>query len=355
MVSKSYKKIVSVVLSIAILCSTAGCKNKKDIDIDTSISISNELDSSTKQEIQSRMIEFIEEIENMDIGIDLEDFYDNAKTLKIIVEDLGLARMASYNIDENTIVLGDKKEMLGFEHELVHVILADLKTGKRGLIDENGVGLALEEGIVELLSCEAKKEKNTSYIFSSGIVKVLSIIIGKEVIIDAINNHDNKIIVKAMANIIPTQEEALDFLQEWDIVHSLINELNKEYFETGKIDNFVSSGKMEQLKLLKDDIISKLKIYIKEYFNKKVELDNLNPDEELLNMLSILDIVDKELFVPDADIEKKGDYFLQEQVDKLVNRYRITKEEYDNTYINTKQRYFFRNNNDLGITTKNKK
>jgi hypothetical protein len=70
-------------------------------------------------------------------------------------------------------------------------------------------------------------------------------------------------------------------------------------------------------------------------------------------MLSLLDIVDKELFDPDLEIERKNDYFLKEEVSYIMDTYNLTSEEYDECYQASKTKnYLYNVTNSKNITKK---
>lgn len=345
------KRIISVILSIAIMCSTAGCSKKKDENINSETGVTQNIDNKTKNNLQIRMIKFIENLEKANLGINLDNFYANAKTLEIIIYDLGKSKVASYNIDENKIILGDPTAE-GFEHELMHVVLADRVAGLTGIIDKNNIGVGLEEGLVETISSEIKNSKYTAYVFSCGITKVLSIILSKDVLVEAINKHDIGIIVAAMANVKPEQSDAYEYLKRWDWAHNLINTMHTDFFENNSINNFEKTKDYENLLIVKSDLISRLKIYSKNYFQSVIYNENIDPEQELINMIAVLDIIDRELFLPEVDEKRKNDFFLKEEIEYIMRKYDITKDQYDNCSKLSRELLFF--DNKTPIINKNK-
>ena len=347
-------KLVSLVLSIAIIFSAAGCTNrdKKNSNLSTESSTTQKYENEATKSLQVRIIEFIEAIENSDLNLDLTNFYENAKTLKIVVGNVGAANFSSYDITTNTITLGEDIEAIGFEHEVTHVIMADRKNDVNGLVDKKGVGTGLTEGLAEVIRAEVLGEKVNSYAFNSGITKVLALILGKTTLVEAINNHNNMLVVNAIANIKPTPNDAYEYLKYWDYAHSLLNKMHDEYFTTGSIDNFMASEDYVTLKNCRLDLTKQLKIYVKEYYQTRLATAEYNPIEELTNMIAILSIIDNELFSEDIEIIKTNDFFLKEEVQYLVSRYNISKIEYDNCVQNANNIKFFYNTSDIPIKPK---
>ena len=335
-------KLVSLILSIAIVCSASGCSDKyKRNDSSIKTESSTFYDNGIKGNLQNRMISFIEKIEASGLDLDLTNFYENAKTLKISVQDIGPSKYASYNIDDNEIVLNyDSDE--GFEHEILHVVFANRTTGVSGLIDKQNRGVALNEGITELITNELLNNSKKTYFFDTGITKIFSIILGKDVIFNAINQHDNKIIINALAETKATTEDAKQYLEHWDYAHFLLNKMHEEYFTTGSIENFKTTSDYTSLKLNRIDLVSRLKIYVKEYYKNKIYNTDINPYVELTNMLTVLDIFNNDLFSADIEVTTANDFFLKEEVQYLVSKYRITEEEYLSCVSNTKTKLFLK-------------
>ncbi len=348
-------KLVSLVLSMAIVFSAAGCtnKDKKNTNLTTESSTTQKYENEATKSLQLRIIEFIDAIENSDLNLNLTNFYENVKTLKIVVGNVGASKFSSYDITTNTIMLGEDVEALGFEHEVTHVIMADRKNDINGLVDKNGVGTGLTEGLAEIIQTEVLGKEVNAYAFNSGITKVLALILGKTTLVEAINKHNNMLVVDAIASIKPAQNDAYEYLKYWDYAHRLLNKMHDEYFTTGSIGNFKASDDYVTLKNCRSDLIKRLKIYVKEYYQARLATTNYNPLEELTNMIAILSIIDNELFSEDIEIVKANDFFLKEEVQYLVSRYNISNSEYDNCVQKANCIKFFYNTSEVQIIPKN--
>ena len=129
--------------------------------------------------------------------------------------------------------------------------------------------------------------------------------------------------------------------------------MHDEYFTTGSIGNFKASDDYVTLKNCRSDLIKRLKIYVKEYYQARLATTNYNPLEELTNMIAILSIIDNELFSEDIEIVKANDFFLKEEVQYLVSRYNISNSEYDNCVQKANCIKFFYNTSEVQIIPKN--
>ena len=280
--------------------------------------------------LQNRMISFIETIENSNAGINLSTFYNNAKTLQIITDkDKEIYYNSFYDKDKNVIVI-NMDELGAFEHELVHVIFNDGR-------ELNNV--FFEEGFTELLTSEICGNPNT-YRFNVGLCKILTTLLGKDTIIETMNNKDLSIVINGLADIVPAEKDAEEYMSYANYQHILCDKMHQEFYKKGSLDDFKKTKEYTELKNVRSDLIGRIKIYVKAYYNKLVKEEEINPENTLTDMLAILDIVENELFDPDIEIEKKGDFFLKEEVDYLVSKYQINQETYDRCYKNSKTKKF---------------
>lgn len=325
-------RLTSLFLATVLMVSSTGCSIKKDND---NKSINNtKIEETVKDEHTKQMIEFIERIESSDLNLDLSTFYELSKTLKIVFLENNSEKHYNsyYNKDENTIYLNIEDES-SFEHELMHVIMNNNK-------ELNNV--FLEEGFVELVTSEICNTPNT-YRYNVGVVKILTTILGRETILETFNEKDTSIITEGLANIVPAKKDAEELLSYLIYEHELCNEMHQDYFNNGNLDNFKSSDNYKRLVNVRNDLTERFKIYIKHYYKNKVYEENINPKELLTEMLALLDIVDKELFDPDLEIERKNDYFLKEEVSYIMDTYNLTSEEYDECYQVSKTKKYLYN------------
>lgn len=326
-------KLTSLFLATVLTLSTTGCSIKKDND-NKSINNNTRIEETVKNDHTEQMIEFIENIESSDLNIDLTTFYNLSKSLKIMFLENNneLHYNSYYDKETNTIYLNIEDES-SFEHELMHVIM------------NNGIELNnvfLEEGFVELVTSEICNTPNT-YRYNVGVLKILTTILGRDNIIKTFNDKDTSIITKELSNIKPTEKDAEELLSYLIYEHELCNEMHQDYFNNGNIDNFKSSNNYIKLKNIRNDLTERLKIYIKTYYNNKIYQDDINGKEILTEMLALLDIVDKELFDPDLEIDRKNDFFLREEVSYIMNRFNLTNEEYDECYKNSQTKKYLYN------------
>lgn len=332
-------KITSLFLATILALSQTGCSLKKDND-NKEITYQNE--QSFNDEYKTRMIKFIEKIEQSNLNLDLDNFYNNAKTLKILaikkVEDQHYNSF--YDKLTNTIYMNlDDKGAL--EHELIHVLMNNGKEFNNTF---------LEEGYVELLTSEICDSENT-YKFNVGVLKILTTILGRDTIFDAFNNKDKELIINGLANIKPEYQDAKEVLQYLDYEHKLLNAMHEEFYNVGNLDNFKKTDDYQILINVRSDLTERFKIYIKNYYRQKMNTGNYEPKKLLTEMLAILDIVDKELFDPDLEINRKNDFFLKEEVGYLKQVYNISDTEYDECYQNSKElKFLYQNNNNINKT-----
>lgn len=336
------KKIIikNLALATIITLNMTGCSLVKDNSYSNSkneVSISTEIENN----YEKKLIYFSQFLENSNLGIDMTNFYDNTKTLKIIVDNSNKAVYSSYNIDTNIIkVANDGGGSL--EHELLHLTFADRKNDKRGIISKNNKGKALDEGIVELLNCELFNKKNT-YNFEYGVAKIIVQLLGKEKIIGALNKHDVEILINGLAEIVPEYKDANELIEYYDYAHTLSTKMHNEYFKNGNIDNFKSTSDYTKLKNVRSDLIKRFKIYIKNYYKNRIIKEDINPKNEIIDMIALLDTVDNNLFDPDIEINKGNDFFLKNEITQLINKYHITNQEYDECVKKAKDKNYFIN------------
>ena len=326
-------RLTSLFLATVLAVTSTGCSIRK---VNDNKSINNEkvVYETVKDDHTKQMIEFIERIESSDLNLDLSTFYELSKTLKVVfLENNNEKHYNSYyNKDENTIYLNIEEES-SFEHELMHVIMNNNK-------ELNNV--FLEEGFVELITSEVCNHKNT-YRYNVGVLKILTTILGRERILETFNEKDTSIITEGLASIVPAKKDAEEVLSYLIYEHNLCNEMHQDYFNNGNLDKFKSSDNYKRLVNVRKDLTERFKIYIKHYYRNKVYEENINPKEILIEMLSLLDIVDKELFDPDLEIERKNDYFLKEEVSYIMETYNLTSEEYDECYQASKTKKYLYN------------
>lgn len=322
-------RITSFFLATIIAISSTGCslQKTKDVPVVTESQYEQILDRGS---LQSRMISFIETIENSNVGIDLTSFYNNAKTLQIITDkSKELHYNSFYDKDKNVIVI-NMDELGAFEHELVHVIF---NNGK-----ELG-NVFFEEGFTELLTSEICGNQNT-YRFNVGLCKIFSTLLGRDKIIYAMNEKDLSIITKGLAEIVPAEKDAEEYMSYANYQHTLCDKMHQEFYKEGNLDDFKKTKEYTDLKNVRSDLISRIKIYVKAYYSNLIKEEDIDPENTLVDMLAILDIVEHELFDPDIEIDKKGDFFLKDEVSYLVDKYGIDQETYDRCYENSKLKKF---------------
>lgn len=328
-------KITSLFLVLALLFSTTGCSLSKKNNtgkIDSSVVLSQD---EIQNSIRDRMIEFIDIVEKSNSGIDLSNFYNKVKTLQIVYEKTNNKYYNSYyDKDRNVIVLNlDTPEAL--EHELLHVIF------------NNGLelnSLFIEEGITELLSSELC-DTEYAYRYNVGVIKILSIILGRDKVMDCINKKDLNIIIAGLADIKPSDSDAEELLKYMEYEHLLMQKLHQEIFTKGNIDDFRLTKDYETLKNIRMDITNRLKIYIKSYFMDKVREQDIKCEDVLVDMLTLLDVVNIDLFDPDVEDAMSNDFFLKDEVSYLKDVYDIDAAFYDRCYSFSKERGFLIDNN----------
>ena len=217
-----------------------------------------------------------------------------------------------------------------FEHELLHVIF------------NNGLDLGnvfIEEGITELLSSELTNSQNT-YRYNVGVIKILSTILGRDKVMDCINKKDLSILTEGLAGIKPAVKDAEELMQYLDYEHRLNQKMHQAFYNEGNLDKFKETEEYVTLKNVRNDLTTRLKIYTKNYFINKVREDGINPEEVLIEMLSLLDVFEVELFDPDVEIERANDFFLKDEVTYLMNTYGIDEDTYNKCYELSKIRTY---------------
>ena len=326
-------RITSLALALVLLLtSTTGCslsKKSNNGNIKETITTSD-TKNDTELSLQDRMIAFIELIQNSDVDIDLTNFYQKARTLQIIYEKTGDQYYNSYyDMDQNVIFINIDSPG-AFEHELLHVIF------------NNGLDLGnvfIEEGITELLSSELTNSQNT-YRYNVGVIKILSTILGRDKVMECINKKDLSILTEGLAGIKPEVKDAEEVMQYLDYEHKLNQKMHQAFYNEGNLDKFKETEEYVALKNVRNDLTTRLKIYTKNYFINKVREDGINPEEVLIEMLSLLDVFEVELFDPDVEIERANDFFLRDEVSYLMNKYGISEDTYNNCYELSKTRTY---------------
>ena len=318
-------RLTSLFLATVIAISATGCSIKDSSKFE-SMTESGYEQVIDQNDLQSRMINFIEVIENSDMGIDLSSFYNNAKTLQIIMDqEKDIHYTSFYDKDKNIIVV-NINETGAFEHELVHVIF---NNGK-----ELG-NVFLEEGFTELLTNEVCGSPS-SYRFNVGVCKIFTTLLGRDKMIEVFNNKDLSIITEGLAGIVPKVSDAAEFMEYANYEHSLCNKMHETYFTEGSFDEFKNSNEFTSLKNVRRDLVGRLKIYIKSYYSDLVRQDGIDVEKTLMEMLAMLDVVNKDLFDIDIESEPQNDFFLKEEVSYLVNTYGIDDSTYDKCYQESK-------------------
>lgn len=323
-------RITSLFLALAMIVSTTGCslskKNNEGNIKDTTSIVQND----TEMTLQDRMISFIETIENSDVDIDLTNFYQKARTLQIIYEKTGDQYYNSYYDMDNNIIYINIDSPGAFEHELLHVIF------------NNGLDLGnvfIEEGITELLSSELTNSQNT-YRYNVGVIKILSTILGRDKVMECINKKDLSILTEGLASIKPAVKDAEELMQYLYYEHKLNQKMHHAFYNEGNLDKFKETEEYVTLKNVRNDLTTRLKIYTKNYFINKVREDGINPEEVLIEMLSLLYVFEVELFDPDVEIERANDFFLKDEVTYLMNTYGIDEDTYNKCYELSKIRTY---------------
>ena len=335
------KLITNMVLGSIIALNITGCSLQKKSP-QPYIKANNNISMQTKTNYQERMKTFIEKLEQLNPGIDMTNFYENVKTLIIRTDSLKEAVYGSYDIETNTITLSGN-ENSSLEHELMHVVFANRKTMKTGLIDENFNGKALEEGIVETFSSETNNSENT-YKFNVAIAKIFTKILGKDIIVDAINKKELNIITKALATIKPNEKDAFEFVQYFDYEHKLLSKLHEDYFTNGNINNFKSTQDYEKLKSVRSDLVKRIKIYIKAYYNNKINNNDITPGLDIPDMIGLLNLINNELFDKDIEITQSNDFFLKNEFDIIMKTHKVTNQEYDSYVVKANNIKYLVNN-----------
>lgn len=318
-------RITSFFLAAAIMLSATGCSlNKNNSNVHTKEPIATESTMSTdlQDDLQSRMISFIEKLENSDVDIDLSNFYQKARTLKIVTDTSGEEYYNSFYDKELNQIFFNIDSPGAFEHELVHVIL---NNGK-----ELG-NVFLEEGFTELLTTEVCETQNT-YRFNVGIAKIFCTILGRDKIYKTLNEKDIGVVTEGLASIVPEVKDAEEYMSYLNYEHKLEQLMHQAFFKDGNLDAFKKTDEYTSLKNVRSDLIGRIKIYIKNYYMKKVREEGIDSKQVLTEMLSLLDIVDKELYDPDLEGERANDFFLRDEVDYIMKTYGYTGEDYDECY-----------------------
>ena len=326
-------RITSIFLAAAIMLSATGCslsKNNSNLHTKEPIVTESTMDSDLQNDLQSRMISFIEKLENSDVDLDLGNFYQKARTLKIYTDSTNEQYYNSYYDKELNQIFFNIDSPGAFEHELVHVIL---NNGK-----ELG-NIFLEEGFTELLASEVCGTSNT-YRFNVGIAKIFCTILGRDKVYNTLNEKDLSIVTKSLASIVPEVKDAEEYMSYLNYEHKLEQMMHQAFFKDGNLDNFKKTEEYTALKNVRSDLIGRIKIYIKNYYMKKVREEGIDPKQLLTEMLSLLDIVDKELYDPDLEGERSNDFFLRDEVNYIMEKYGYTDEDYDACYNNSKVRKY---------------
>ena len=335
-------RITSLFLATLIAVSSTGCSIKESNNF-TNVTESSYEQVIDKNDLQSRMIAFIETIEKSDLGIDLSYFYNNASTLQIVIdENKEIYYTSFYDKDQNAIVI-NINETGAFEHELVHVIF------NNGKELEN---VFLEEGFTELLTSEICDTSN-SYRFNVGVCKILTTLLGKDKMVEVFNKKDLTIVTEGLANIVPEVSDAVEFMEYADYEHYLCNKLHEEYFIEGNLIEFKKSDDFISLKNVRNDLVGRLKIYIKAYYSDLIKQDDIDVNKTLIEMLALLNIVNVDLFDADIESEQQNDFFLKDEVAYLVETYQIDNDTYDKCYQDSKDmKFLFINNTEKKIKKK---
>ena len=324
-------RITSIFLATAILLSTTGCSLKKTTDVNkitNPVTIESTMDSELQSELQSRMISFIEKLENSDVDIDLTNFYEKARTLKICTDTSGEKYYNSYYQQDLNQIVYNIDTPAAFEHELVHVILNDGK--------ELG-NIFLDEGFTELLASEVCEEKN-SYRFNVGMTKILSTILGRDKMFKTFKEKDISVISGSLAEIKPEVKDAEEFLSYLKYEHKLEQIMHQTFYKDGSLDNFIKTDDYKKLVSVRKDLTNRIKIYVKNYYMNLVKQNGIDGKQVLTEMLSILDIVNLELFDPAFEGEPVNDFFLKDEVSYIMNTYKYSSKEYDECYENSHDR-----------------
>lgn len=323
-------RITSFFLATVIALSMTGCSLKKDTTSNSqAIVTESTMDGQLQNNLQTRMIEFIENISTSGLDIDLTNFFNKVKTLSIYTDSSNKEYYNSFYDKELNQIFYNIDTPGALEHELVHVIF---NNGK-----ELG-NVFLEEGFTELLASEVCDSENT-YRYNVGITKILCTILGRDKMFKTMNEKDLSIITNGLSDIVPEVKDAEEYMSYSNYEHSLLQKMHQAYYE-GKLDEFKKTKEYTELVNVRRDLTGRIKIYVKNYYMNLVRQEGIDAKEVLTEMLSILDIVDIELFDPDIEIERANDFFLRDEVTYLMNTYSLSDEDYDKCYQTAKTREF---------------
>lgn len=174
-------------------------------------------------------------------------------------------------VDENNIIIfnGENLNQNNY-HTLLHEYLHVLSNG--GVAHENKDGVALTEGITELIASEytttlLNEEYNGAYNKQQTYVKMLAEIVGIETIKDAYFKHDAGIIYDALTTL-TNEKDAYNFVRLINDEMILEDKNSLEYYENKK-DN------QKNIKNIQKEIDSLYAKFYEENFGIKMENDLL--------------------------------------------------------------------------------
>lgn len=323
-------RITSFFLATVIALSMSGCSLKKDTaGSSQSIVTETTMDGELQNDLQTRMISFIENISSSGLDIDLTNFFNKVKTLSIYTDSSNKEYYNSYYDKELNQIFYNIDTPGALEHELVHVIYNN---------DKELGNVFLEEGFTELLASEVCDSDNT-YRYNVGITKILCTILGRDKVFKTMNDKDLSIITNGLSDIVPAVKDAEEYMSYSNYEHSLVQKMHQAYYE-GKLDEFKKTKEYIELVNVRKDLTSRIKIYVKNYYMKLVRQEGIDAKQVLTEMLAILDIVDVELFDPDIEKERANDFFLRDEVDYIMQTYGLSDDDYDACYQASKVREF---------------
>lgn len=322
-------RITSFFLAAAIMLSATGCslnKNNGNVHTKEPIAIESTMSTDLQNDLQGRMISFIEKLENSAVNIDLSNFYQKVRTLKIVTDTSGEKYYSSFYDKELNQIFVNIDTPGAFEHELVHVIFNN---------DKELSNVFLEEGFTELLATEVCNTEN-SYRYNVGMAKIFCTILGRDVIYKTMNEKDISVVTNRLANIVPAVKDAEEYMSYLNYEHVLEQKMHQAYFKDGNLDNFKKTKEYTELKNVRKDLVGRIKIYVKNYYKNLVRQEGIDAKQVLMEMFSLLDIIDMELFDPDLEGERANDFFLRDEVTYIMQTYGYSDAEYDECYANSK-------------------
>lgn len=310
-------KLISLTMAGVSLLSLTNCSSKKSSPYDgltlINPSLNDEFVNVDETFLTDTIEKFIEKVKSSNIDIDWNwDFFYEALGRTVFKElDDNEFILGSYNRETNlfTYQEGDVETL---NHELMHILLPYYDNS------------SLCEGINQIFLREIFGDYSTGDSIDEGMCKIFSRVLTKDELKEFLTGN-YEVLPTKLSEIVPEYSDAEEFLRYLNDSYLYEFNMNQSIYN-GTFDSYKQSNEYAELKDTRRCIVGRIKVYLSQYYK---DINNLeNPEERILEMMEVLNIINFDLCHPIIDEGiPKNDNFLDGTIDAICDKYNITTEQ----------------------------